>query len=50
MKNDKKYVHQIESTDAVLIIDDTIELKPYTDVNEIVCHHYDHTSGKIAKG
>ena len=46
----KKYVRQIESPDAVLIIDDTIELKPHTDVNEIVCHHYDHTSGSIVKG
>ncbi len=49
-KMTKKYVRQIESPDAVLIIDDTIELKPHTKVNEIVCHHYDHTSGKIVKG
>jgi len=41
---------EIESEDGVLIIDDTIEEKPYTDENAIVCWHFDHTQGKSVKG
>ena len=32
------------------MVDDTIEEKPYTDENEIVCWHYDHTTGQNIKG
>jgi hypothetical protein len=35
---------------AVLIIDDTIEEKPYTDESELVCWHYDHSQGRNVKG
>src|SRR5213082_3023021 len=35
---------------AVLIIDDTIEEKPYTDESELVCWHYDHSQGSNVKG
>lgn len=39
-------------TDAsgVLLIDDTIEEKPYTDENDIVCWHYSHATGHHVKG
>ena len=33
-----------------MIVDDSIEKKPYTDENDIVCWHYDHTSGSQVKG
>jgi hypothetical protein len=33
-----------------LIIDDTIEEKPYTDESELVCWHYDHSKGRNVKG
>jgi hypothetical protein len=46
----KPHVRQIESAEGVLIIDDSIAEKPYTDVNEIVCWHYDHTQGRTVKG
>jgi hypothetical protein len=46
----KKNVRQVESEQGVLIFDDTIEEKPYTDENEIVCYHYDHTKGRHVKG
>jgi hypothetical protein len=46
----KPIVRKIESLDAVLIIDDSIEEKPYTDENEIVCWHYDHCQGRSIKG
>ena len=43
-------MRQVERDDAVLVIDDTIEEKPYTDENEIVCWHYDHAKGRTVKG
>lgn len=36
--------------DGVLILDDTIEEKPYTDENELICWHYSHTKGGHIKG
>jgi hypothetical protein len=46
----KKHVREIESDDGVMIIDDSIEEKPYTDENDIVCWHYDHARGCQSKG
>lgn len=46
----KRLVRQIEGTDGVLIVDDSIAEKPYTDENDIICWHYDHTSGGVVKG
>ena len=34
----KKDVRNIESPGGVLIIDDSVEAKPYTDENEIICY------------
>jgi len=36
--------------EGVLILDDRIEEKPYTDENEIVCWHYSHAKGTHVKG
>jgi hypothetical protein len=46
----KPHVRNIESPEGVLIVDDSIAEKPYTDVNDIVCWHYDHTHGRTIKG
>ena len=46
----KKTVRKIESEDGVIIIDDTIEEKPYTDENEIICWHFDHSINRNVKG
>jgi len=46
----KPLVRKIESPDGVLIFDDTIEEKPYTDENEIVSWHWDHSKGRNVKG
>ena len=46
----KPFVRKIQDPDGVLIIDDTISEKPYSDENDIVCWHYDHTSGTVIKG
>ena len=35
---------------ASLIVDDTIEEKPYTDENELITWHFDHTLGRTVKG
>lgn len=37
-------------TGGVLILDDTIEEKPYTDENEIVCWHHCHSKQRHVKG
>jgi hypothetical protein len=46
----KRFVRQIEGVEGVLILDDSIAEKPYTDENDIICWHYDHTSGGVVKG
>ena len=46
----KPLVRHIEQPDGLVIVDDTIEEKPYTDENDIVCWHYDHTTGQNVKG
>ncbi len=40
----KSTVRQVEEDDAVLIFDDTIEEKPYTDESDLIAYHYDHTN------
>jgi hypothetical protein len=46
----KPYVRQIEQEDGVIIIDDSIAEKPYTDENEIICWHYNHSQDRSVKG
>lgn len=46
----KSAVRQIEGEDGVLVFDDTMSEKRWTDENEVVCWHYDHTKGRLAKG
>ena len=46
----KAFVREIQSAEGVLILDDSIEEKPYTDENDIVCWHYDHSKDRMLKG
>ena len=46
----KARVRSLEQEDGVMIVDDSILEKPYTDENEIVCWHYDHAKGRTVKG
>jgi len=46
----KSFVREVQSEQGVLIIDDSIEEKPYTDENDIVCWHYDHSKDRLLKG
>lgn len=49
-KKVKSIVRKVEQEDGLLIFDDTIEEKPYTDENEIVCWHFDHAQNRSVKG
>lgn len=46
----KPYVRAVERKDGVLILDDSIAEKPYTDENDIICWHYDHSKDRTVKG
>lgn len=47
----KKIIRKIEcATTGILAIDDTIEEKPHTTENDIVCWHWDHSKGRNIKG
>lgn len=46
----KPLVRQVQSENAVLVIDDSIVPKPYTDENELISWHYDHTTSTNVKG
>jgi hypothetical protein len=51
-KTVKPLVHEISSSaqTAYLIIDDSIEEKQYTDENDLISWHFDHTFGRTIKG
>jgi len=47
----KPEIRRIEQAKGgVLILDDTIEEKTYTDENEIICWHYSHAKNRCIKG
>jgi len=46
----KPMVHEISTSEGVLIIDDSIEPKKHTKTNPLINWHYDHCSGKNVKG
>jgi hypothetical protein len=46
----KPMVRKVEREDAALILDDTLQEKPYTDENEVMCWHSDHSKGRAVQG
>jgi hypothetical protein len=50
----KPHVRAVEQEDGAvngcLIVDDSISEKPYTDENDIIAWHYDHSKGTTVKG
>lgn len=46
----KPLCHEIRDSESVFIVDESIEGKPYTDENELMCWHYDHSKGRNVKG
>ena len=49
-KEVKPLIHEIKSDEGLLIIDDSIEPKPYTKTNSLINWHYDHCEGRSVKG
>jgi len=49
-KEVKPTVREVESEEACLIFDDTIQEKKWTKESEMNCYHFDHTVGKTVKG
>jgi len=46
----KAMVREVENAEGVLIFDDTIEEKEWTQESELMCWHFDHCSGRTVKG
>jgi hypothetical protein len=46
----KPMIRQVENPAGVLIFDDSIEQKPYTDENDLICWHWDHSNQRHVKG
>ena len=46
----KRSVRSVEREDGVLIFDDTIQEKAWTDESELMCWHFDHCSGRSVRG
>lgn len=46
----KPLVRKMQSQEGVVILDDSIEEKPYSDENEMVAWHWDHSKGRAVKG
>lgn len=46
----KAIVRRVETPNGIIKIDDTIEEKPHSTENDIVCWHFDHTTGHTIKG
>lgn len=46
----KETIRRIEQEDGVLIFDDTVQEKAFTDENEIMCWHYDNSKGRSVRG
>ena len=46
----KPMVRRVETDEACLIFDDTIQEKNWMDENDIICWHFDHCSNRNVKG
>ena len=46
----KPHVRAVEQANGSLIVDDSIAEKPYTDENDIIAWHYDHSQDRMVKG
>ena len=46
----KTMVRQVQTAQGVLIFDDTIQEKAWTDESDLICWHYDHCKSRTVKG
>jgi len=49
-KQVKGDVRRIESEHGLLVVDDSISEKPYSDANGLICLHYDHCKDRFVNG
>lgn len=49
-KQIKSVVREVETDNSVLAVDDFIEEKPHTTINNLVCYHFDHNKNRSIKG
>jgi len=49
-EENKTAIRKVQNNDGVLILDNTICHKPYSQMNEIICYHYDHAEGRAVRG
>jgi len=49
-KEVKPFIREIENSQGCISIDDSIQEKPYTDENSLICWHFDHTKNRSVKG
>ena len=46
----KPLARHVQSEDGVLVIDDSVEGKPYSDESDLICWHWDHVQNRSVKG
>jgi hypothetical protein len=46
----KPLVRAVESPEGVIVIDDSVSEKPYTDENELICWHWNYAENRSVKG
>jgi hypothetical protein len=46
----KPTVRQVQSSEGIILFDDTIQEKPFTDENDLITWHFDHIAGRAVKG
>lgn len=46
----KPHLRRIQADDGVLILDDTVEEKPFSDESDLINWHFDHTVNRSVKG
>lgn len=46
----KPLVREMQSSQGVVVVDDSIVEKPHSDESELICWHYDHSQGRNVKG
>jgi hypothetical protein len=46
----KPTIREDETDQGIICLDDTVEEKPYTDENDVICWHFDHCSSRRVKG
>ena len=49
-KKVKPIIREFQNEDGIIIFDDSVGEKEFTDENEIICWHWDYSKGRMVKG